>query len=361
MLDQMGASLEALEQRFEQLEAEMAQPEVAADYSRLGKLARQRASMEGTVERYRRYRKIRDDLAGAREVLKTSDDVELKEMAGEEARELESALTTLGETLRLDLLPKDPRDEKDIIVEIRAGTGGDEAALFAGDLFRMYTRFAQVRGWGTEVMNTNETGIGGFKEVIFGVKGAGAYARLKHESGVHRVQRVPVTEGSGRIHTSTATVAVLPEADEVDITVKDEEVRVDVFHAGGAGGQNVNKVATAIRLTHQPSGVVVVCQDERSQLQNRIKAYTILRARLMDLEVRKQEEELAAARRSQVGTGERSEKVRTYNFPENRVSDERVNLKLHTLDRFLDGEMDVLLDALTTAEQERILAESSVA
>ena len=210
-------------------------------------------------------------------------------------------------------------------------------------------------------MNANETGIGGFKEIIFGVKGAGAYARLKHESGVHRVQRVPMTEGSGRIHTSTATVAVLPEADEVDITVKDEEVRVDVFHAGGAGGQNVNKVATAIRLTHQPSGVVVVCQDERSQLQNRIKAYTILRARLMDLEVRKQEEELAATRRSQVGTGERSEKVRTYNFPENRVSDERVKLKLHTLDRFLDGEMDVLLDALTTAEQERILAESTVA
>jgi peptide chain release factor 1 len=361
MLDQMGASLEALEQRFEQLEAEMAQPEVAADYNRLEKLARQRASMEGTVERYRRYRKMRDDLEGAREVLKTSDDAELKELAGEEARELEPALTTLSETLRLDLLPKDPRDEKDIIVEIRAGTGGDEAALFAGDLFRMYTRFAQVHGWGTDVMNANETGIGGFKEVIFGVRGEGAYARLKHESGVHRVQRVPVTEGSGRIHTSTATVAVLPEADEVDINVKDEDVRVDVFHAGGAGGQNVNKVATAIRLTHQPSGVVVVCQDERSQLQNRIKAYTILRARLMDLEVRKQEEELSATRRSQVGTGERSEKVRTYNFPENRVSDERVKLKLHTLDRFLDGEMDVLLDALTTAEQERILAESAVA
>ena len=361
MLDQMGASLETLERRFEQLEAEMAQPEVAADYGRLEKLARQRASIEGTVERYLRYRKIRDDLDGARDVLGTSDDEELKELAGEEAKELEPALTALGEMLRLDLLPKDPRDEKDIIVEIRAGTGGDEAALFAGDLFRMYTRFAQVHGWGTEVMNTNETGIGGFKEVIFGVKGAGVYARLKHESGVHRVQRVPVTEGSGRIHTSTATVAVLPEADEVDITVKDEDVRVDVFHAGGAGGQNVNKVATAIRLTHQPSGVVVVCQDERSQLQNRVKANTILRARLMDLEVRKQDAELAATRRSQVGTGERSEKVRTYNFPENRVSDERVKLKLHTLDRFLDGEMDALLDALTTAEQERILAESAVA
>ncbi|MBM3947587.1 MAG: peptide chain release factor 1, partial [SAR202 cluster bacterium] len=242
--------------------------------------------------------------------------------------------------------------------EIRAGTGGDEAALFAGDLFRMYTRYAQLRGWSTEVLSSNETGIGGFKEVIFAVRGAGAYARLKHESGVHRVQRVPVTEASGRIHTSTATVAVLPEADEVEVNINPNDLRIDIFHSGGAGGQNVNKVATAVRITHFPSRVVVTCQDERSQLQNRVKAFAILRARLLDLEIQRQQEEIASSRRSQVGAAERSEKIRTYNFPQNRVSDHRINLTIHSLDRLMEGDLDPLLEPLIQAEQERLLAES---
>ncbi|MDA1096336.1 MAG: peptide chain release factor 1 [Chloroflexi bacterium] len=357
----MEEPLASVERRFEEIEAQMGRPEVAADYSRLEALTRQRATLEGTVTRFRKYRVLRADIEGAREVLRTSTDEEFRALAQDEVDALEPALAALEAELRLALLPKDPRDDRDVIVEVRAGTGGDEAALFAGDLFRMYVRYAQLHGWGTEILSSNETGIGGFKEIIFNVRGTAAYARLKHESGVHRVQRVPTTEASGRIHTSTATVAVLPEADEVEVEVKSEDVRVDVFHAGGAGGQNVNKVATAIRLTHVPSGIVVVCQDERSQLQNRVKAYTILRSRLLDAEIRRQQEDLAATRRSQVGTGERSEKIRTYNFPQNRVSDHRINLTVHSLDRLMDGDLDAVLDALTTAEQERLMAESVLA
>ena len=351
------APLETLENRFEELEAEMAQPDVAADYKRLEGLSRQRATIEPTVASFRRYRKILDDLRQARDVLASGDE-EMVELATAEAEDLAATAQDLEHELRLALTPRDPLDDRDIIVEIRAGAGGDEAALFAGDLFRMYTRYAQSRGWSTDLMNTNETGGGGLKEVTFGVQGAAAYAHLKHESGVHRVQRVPETESQGRIHTSTATVAVLPVAEEVDVELNMADVRVDVFHAGGAGGQNVNKVATAIRMTHAPTGIVVTCQDERSQLQNRTKAIAILRARLLEIETRKQEEELASTRRSQVGTGDRSERIRTYNFLQNRVTDHRIGLTLHALDRVTEGELTPLLDALRTAEQERLLAES---
>ena len=349
--------LETLERRFEEFEAEMAQPDVAADYKKLEGLSRQRASIESTVLSFRHYRKILGDLQQARDVLESGDE-EMAELAAAEAEELAATAQDLEHALRLALTPRDPLDDRDIIVEIRAGAGGDEAALFAGNLFRMYTRYAQSRGWSTDLMNTNETGGGGLKEVTFGVQGASAYAHLKHESGVHRVQRVPETESQGRIHTSTATVAVLPVAEEVDVELNMGDVRIDVFHAGGAGGQNVNKVATAIRLTHAPTGIVVTCQDERSQLQNRTKALTILRARLLEIETRRQEEKLASTRRSQVGTGDRSEKIRTYNFPQNRVTDHRIGLTLHSLERLTDGELDPLLEALRAAEQERLLAES---
>jgi peptide chain release factor 1 len=273
----------------------------------------------------------------------------------QEAESLETKLAGLTAELKKALLPKDPNDEKDIIIEIRAGTGGTEAALFAADLYRMYSRYAQNKGWKTDILSMSESGIGGFKEMIFEVRGKGAYSRLKYERGVHRVQRVPVTEASGRIHTSTATVAVLPKAEEVDIQINPEDIRVDIFHSGGAGGQNVNKVASAVRMTHLPTGMVVVCQDERSQLQNKIKALSVLRTRLLDIERRKQEEQITSDRRSQVGTGERSEKIRTYNYPQDRVTDHRINVSLHNLPRFMDGALDEMIDTLTTSEQSRQL------
>jgi peptide chain release factor 1 len=261
----------------------------------------------------------------------------------------------LQEALKLALLPKDPNDEKDIIMEIRAGAGGDEAGLFAADLFRMYSRYAQLKNWEIDVISLNGSGIGGFKEIIFEVKGRGAFSRLKYERGVHRVQRVPATESSGRIHTSTATVAVLPKAEEVDISISPEDMKMDIFHAGGAGGQNVNKVATAVRLTHLPTGMVVVCQDERSQLQNKIKAISVLRSRLLDMERRQQEEKITSDRRSQIGSGDRAEKIRTYNYPQDRVSDHRINLTLRNLSRITEGDLDELIDAVATSYQAKQL------
>jgi peptide chain release factor 1 len=352
--------LEKIEKRYQEIGKKMAQPEVATDLNQIQALAQERASLENLVTTYQEYKLITKSLEETRAMLDDELDDEMAALAKKEIESLESQLATLEMKLKLALLPRDPNDEKDIIVEIRAGTGGNEAALFAADLFRMYSRYAQSKGWNTEIISMNESGIGGFKEVIFEIRGRGAFSRFKYERGVHRVQRVPITESSGRIHTSTATVAVLPKADEVDITINPDDLRIDVFHSGGAGGQNVNKVATAIRVTHLPTGMVVVCQDERSQLQNKVKAMSVLRTRLLDIEQRKQDEQITSARRSQVGTGERAEKIRTYNFPQDRISDHRINLTLHNLPRVLEGELDELIDALATSEQEKQLEEQKV-
>jgi peptide chain release factor 1 len=351
----MIEQLEKIEERYQEIDRQMARPEVATDLKQLQALAQERASLEDLVAGYRKYRSIAKSLEETRDMLASGLDDEMTALVKQEIESLESQLEGMGEELRLALLPRDPNDEKDIIMEIRAGTGGSEAALFAADLFRMYSRYAQFRGWETEIISLNESGIGGFKEIIFEIRGKGAFSRLKYERGVHRVQRVPVTEASGRIHTSTATVAVLPKAEEVDISINPDDLKVDIFHSGGAGGQNVNKVATAVRMTHLPTGMVVVCQDERSQLQNKIKAMSVLRARLLDIEQRRQEEKITTERRLQVGTGERAEKIRTYNFPQDRVSDHRIGLTLHNLPRILGGELDELIDALAAEDQAKQL------
>jgi peptide chain release factor 1 len=350
----MWDRLDGITRRFEAIENELAQGRV--DVQRLAALGRERAELEPSVRAYRAYRETQEHLEQARTLL-DSDDSDVRGLAEAEARELEPRLQALEKELRERLAPRDPRDERDVIVEIRAGTGGDEAGLFAADLFRMYTRYAETRRWKTEILSQNETGIGGYKEIIFEVKGKGAYSRLKFESGVHRVQRVPLTESSGRIHTSTATVAVLAEVDEVEIEIPERDVKMDVFRSGGAGGQNVQKNATAVRLTHIPTGMVVQCQDERSQLQNRTRAMSILRARLYEKAVEDRQAELAEARRAQVGSGERAEKIRTYNFPQSRVTDHRIGLSLHNLPAVLDGGIDPFLDELSTRDQaERLQA-----
>jgi len=303
------------------------------------------------VTKYREYKATAKSLEETRAMLSGELDEAMVALVKQEIESLESKLEHLRQELKFALLPKDASDDRDIIVEIRAGAGGDEAGLFAADLFRMYSRYAQSKGWGVDIINVNESGIGSFKEIIFEIKGKGAFSRLKYERGVHRVQRVPVTESSGRIHTSTATVAVLPEADEVEVAVNPDDLKIDIFHSRGAGGQNVNKVATAVRITHLPTGMVATCQDERSQLRNKTKAMAVLRARLLDVEQRKKEEEMTRQRRSQVGTGGRAEKIRTYNFPQDRVSDHRIGLSLHNLPRILEGELDGLIDALAASDQ----------
>ena len=356
----MWDRLETIDKRYQELNEQMAMPEIATDVKRLQVLAQERASIESLVTKYREYKATAKSLEETRAMLSGGVDEEMVALVKQEIESLESQLDHQLQELKLSLLPKDANDERDIIMEIRAGAGGDEAGLFAGDLFRMYSRYAQSRGWDIDIINANESGIGGFKEIIFEIKGRGAFSRLKHERGVHRVQRVPTTESSGRIHTSTATVAVLPEAEEIDVSINPDDLRVDIYHSGGAGGQNVNKVATAVRITHLPTGIVAACQDERSQLRNKTKAMSVLRARLLDLEQRKQEEEITNQRRSQVGTGDRSEKIRTYNFPQDRVSDHRINLTLHNLPRILEGELDELIDVLATNDQAKRLEEQLV-
>ncbi len=343
--------LEIIEKRYQELNEQLATPEVTSDLKQLQVLAQERASIESLVTKYRRYKATSRSLEETRTMLSDGLDEEMTEMVKQEIEKLESEQDHLLEELKLALVPKDPNDGKDIIMEIRAGAGGDEASLFAADLFRMYSRYAQSKGWEIDIIDSNEIGIGGFKEIILEIKGKGAFSRLKYERGVHRVQRVPTTESSGRIHTSTATVAVLPEADEIEISIKPDDLRTDIYHSGGAGGQNVNKVATAVRITHLPTGIVAICQDERSQLRNRTKAMSVLRARLLDLEQRKQEKELTQERRSQVGTGDRAEKIRTYNFPQDRISDHRIGQNFHNLPRILEGELDELIDALATNDQ----------
>jgi len=349
--------LERIEKRYQELEQQIAMPEVASDPKQLQRLAQERASIESVVTKYREYKATTKSLEETRAMLGDGLDEGMAALVKQEIESLKLQQERLREELRLALLPKDANDDRDIIMEIRAGAGGDEAGLFAADLFRMYSRYAQSKGWGIDIIDSNESGIGGFKEVVFEVKGKGAFSRLKYERGVHRVQRVPTTESSGRIHTSTATVAVLPEADEVDVSINPDDLKVDFYHSRGAGGQNVNKVATAVRITHLPTGIVAICQDERSQLRNRTKAMSVLRARMLDMEQRKQEAEITMQRRSQVGTGDRAEKIRTYNFPQDRVSDHRISLTLHNLPQILEGELDELIDALATHDQARRLEE----
>jgi len=354
----MWDKLENVERRYEELARQMAQPEVATDFQRLQALARERAALEAVVSLYREYKRVESALTEAQSLAEDGNDPELAAMARDEAAHLAQERDRLGEEIRLALLPKDPYDERDVIMEIRAAAGGDEAGLFAADLFRMYSRYAERQGWPLEVISAHPSDLGGFKEIICEVHGRGAYSRLKYERGVHRVQRIPVTEAGGRIHTSTATVAVLPEPDEMDLKIDESDLRIDIFHASGHGGQNVNKVATAVRVIHIPTGITAICQDERSQLKNKLKALTVLRARLLDLKQKRQQQEITDARRAQVGSGERAEKVRTYNFPQDRVTDHRVGLTLHNLPAILDGQIDEIIAALASDDQAQRLQET---
>lgn len=347
----MFDKLEELNEKYEELGRNLTDPRILKDQAQLQKYAKAHSDLQEVVGMYRDYKKLSQELAETMELLAENTDPEFREMVQQERRRLEEELKRLEEQLKLELLPRDPNDEKNVILEIRAGTGGEEAALFAADLFRMYSRYAEAKGWRMEIMSESPTDIGGYKEIIVLVEGKKVYSRLKYESGVHRVQRVPTTESGGRIHTSAATVAVMPEAEEVDINIDPAEIRVDVFCASGHGGQSVNTTQSAVRLTHLPTGIVVSCQDEKSQHKNKDKAMKVLRARLLDLAVQKQQGEVASVRRGMVKSGDRSERVRTYNFPQNRVTEHRIGLTLHKLDQVLEGQLDEIIEALITTEQ----------
>ncbi len=350
--------LDAIVRRNQEIEAEMGRPEVAANFEQIQKLARERAGLEDLVEIAQRHLSLQTEESDLQALVSEGGDPEIVQMAREELEAVEQSLAALAEELKIALLPKDPNDERDVIVEIRAGTGGQEAGLFAGDLARLYTRYAQLQHWRVEAMDSNPSDLGGYNKVVLEIQGRGAFSRLKYERGVHRVQRVPETEAQGRIHTSTATVAVLPQADEVEINVNQDELRIDIFHAGGHGGQNVNKVATAVRIVHEPTGLVVVCQDERSQHKNKQKAMAMLRARLFEAEQERHDAEISENRRSQVGHADRSEKIRTYNYPQDRITDHRISSSFHGIPNIMDGAgLDDIIGALIAWEQGRLLEE----
>ena len=351
----MFDKLDLIQRRYGELNQLLAQPEIATDLRRLQELSKEKADIEDIVSTYQEYKAACKELAEIEALLASATEAEMTTLIKEEANKLKQQQDDLLRRLKLSLIAKDPNDDRDVIVEIRAGTGGDEAGLFAADLFRMYSRYAQTNGWQAEIIDSNQSGIGGFKELIFEVKGKGAFSKLKHERGVHRVQRVPSTETSGRIHTSTATVAVLPEPEEIELIINPDDLKMEFFHSGGAGGQNVNKVTTAVRITHLPSGMVATCQDERSQLKNRMKAMAVLRARLLDIKQQKQSESIDKERRTQVGSGQRAEKIRTYNFPQNRVTDHRINTSFYNLQQILDGALDEIFDSLSSKEQVELL------
>ncbi|MBQ9708234.1 MAG: peptide chain release factor 1 [Firmicutes bacterium] len=346
----MFDKLDFITDKYDELAQLVSDPEIIANQPVWQKHIKEMGEMEPIVKKYKEYKKAKADLADAKEMLE-EDDEEIREMAKMEISDLNELIATQEEELKILLLPKDPNDEKNVILEVRAGTGGDEAALFGSDLLRMYIRYAERRRWKTEMMEVNDTGIGGIKEAVILIKGKGAYSRLKYESGVHRVQRVPETESAGRVHTSAATVAVLPEVDDVEINIDPNDVRVDVYRASGNGGQCVNTTDSAVRLTHIPTGLVVTCQDEKDQHKNKDKAFKVLKARLYDMELQKQQDEIAGQRRSQVGSGDRSERIRTYNFQQGRVSDHRIGMTIYRLESFLDGDIDEIVDALITSDQ----------
>ncbi len=354
----MFDKLEALEERFNTLAKNISDPEIIADQATWRKMCKDHSDLSPIIDKYKEYKEAKKTIADDKEMLSDGVEKELEDMIREELADTEKALETICDELKILLLPKDPNDEKNVIVEIRGGTGGDEAALFAADLMRMYSMYAEARRWKIELLSSNPTDIGGYKEVCFSVEGAGAYSRLKFESGVHRVQRVPATESGGRIHTSAVTVAVLPEVEEVEVEINQNDLRIDVFRAGGPGGQCVNTTDSAVRITHLPTGIVVSCQDEKSQHKNKDKAMKILRSRIYEVMEAERHKEIADERKSQVGSGDRSERIRTYNFPQGRITDHRINLTIYKLDQFLDGNLDEVIDALITADQSEKLAKA---